>query len=689
MFSEETHRPANDRRSTSPTPSTASARELVAPVLPGAPAGMAKGAGKGPAPVLALQPPTPIVPPYMSPPSTRTASPTPTAAQRALPASRPADDSDEDDDMPLSNLRSAASQSSLSKIAAGAAAQGRGSLEYETLADSTSRPHFAEPATEGSRQAAVNFDGREGRAFSRQGNERRSVSNLQLPVSARAQHHPPSASSMPSSPVHTAGYKNTIGGLGRPIHLQGPPSPLGGGFGRSSSAGELSVHGAQTSTHTPGGSTSTLSTDPDSFTPRTPRDSSPISTAPQSQIGRVPSAERLDSPNSKWQQARRVGQPLSQLGGGGAGMGGSQMGAGGRPIPRSASSAPILSSPGSPAKPMMSAMDRMKARHKAETREALSIGRDLNGPGPRLADLEDEDEDDDAPLASLPSRFGGSVAGSSLGGHGGGGGGSMMGGRMGAGGGGSMMSGMGGGGSRPGSAMGGPMMMPQPMMMHHQPVTAGGYAQMAYPPPGVDAFLYASLPNDQKLALHQRSGQMMAMMQHAALTARAESVVGGGSAAGSVHGGGSQIGGGSSSIGHAAGRSMSVSSGMGAMGGMPGMPQMSMMPMMAHPQQQGMMHPMMLHQHQSMFNLGAYGAFPVQPLPQQQQHQHRNQFLPAFAPQFGVDPWAQQGAMSMMGMPTAYAGSEMGGSLGRRTGKTAMSAVGRSGASTMSAAVRR
>ncbi|GAA5998254.1 uncharacterized protein JCM10292_001076 [Rhodotorula paludigena] len=132
--------------------------------------------------------------------------------------------------------------------------------------------------------------------------------------------------------------------------------------------------------------------------------------------------------------------------------------------------------------------DRMKARHKAEALAALKIGRDLNHPSGLVPDAAAGrgDSDEDEPLANLPTR------GSVLGGYEG-----------------SMMSGM-GGGMHPHMAMG----------------MGGAYSPLAMAPPGVDPYLYASLPPDQKMSLHQRAGQMMAMMQQAALQARAESVAG-------------------------------------------------------------------------------------------------------------------------------------------------------------------
>ncbi|GAA5851418.1 hypothetical protein JCM9279_001060 [Rhodotorula babjevae] len=142
--------------------------------------------------------------------------------------------------------------------------------------------------------------------------------------------------------------------------------------------------------------------------------------------------------------------------------------------------------------------DRMKARHKAEALDALRIGRDLNHPSGRVPERAavggGESSDEDEPLANLPTK------GSVLGGAGG----SVMG--MGGGGAGSMMAGM-----HPQMAMG----------------MGGAFSPLAVAPPGVDPYLYASLPLDQKMSLHQRAAQMMQMMHQASLQARAESVVAG------------------------------------------------------------------------------------------------------------------------------------------------------------------
>ncbi|GAA5905701.1 uncharacterized protein JCM6883_005417 [Sporobolomyces salmoneus] len=172
--------------------------------------------------------------------------------------------------------------------------------------------------------------------------------------------------------------------------------------------------------------------------------------------------------------------------------------------------------------------DRMKARHKQEAIEALKIGADLNHPSgliPERGHDDDDDEDEDEPLANLPSR------GSMIGGMPGGGGGSMIGGMQ-----------------PPHHGQGAGSMQMNNMGMGF----GGAFSPLALAPFGVDPYLYASLPLDQKMSLHQRSQQMMAMMQQAAIQAQAESVIGGGSAMGGYGSReGSMIGG--SSIGVAGG----------------------------------------------------------------------------------------------------------------------------------------
>ncbi|GAA5855879.1 hypothetical protein JCM8547_000399 [Rhodosporidiobolus lusitaniae] len=244
----------------------------------------------------------------------------------------------------------------------------------------------------------------------------------------------------------------------------------------------------------------------------------------------------------------------------------------------------------------LSAHERMKARHRAEALQALKIGRDLNHPSGKvpepLEEGEDDSEDDETPLASLPAR------------------GSVMGGMAGGGGGGSMLGGMSGMGMNP-MAMGMGM--------------GGAYSPLAMAPPGVDPYLYASLPPDQKMSLHQRAQQMMAMMQQAAVQAHAESVIGGDGASMLNGGGGSQLRG-STSMDTLGG----ISDGRAGYGHSPSM-QFGMLGQAGDP----------------------YGTFP--------RHSH----LPAFAPSFAMSqpffqPQPQQFAPAgMYGMP-AYAGSAIG-----------------------------
>ena len=128
--------------------------------------------------------------------------------------------------------------------------------------------------------------------------------------------------------------------------------------------------------------------------------------------------------------------------------------------------------------------ERMRVRHKAEALNAIAIGRDLNGSGL----MDDDDEEDDVPLASIPSKRG-SVAGSSYG-------------------------------------------APSNQQQQHQ---FPSFAPQGFPqfsqipstaPPGVDPYLYAALPADQKMNLHFRSQQMLQIMAQASYQAKAESEMG-------------------------------------------------------------------------------------------------------------------------------------------------------------------
>lgn len=135
--------------------------------------------------------------------------------------------------------------------------------------------------------------------------------------------------------------------------------------------------------------------------------------------------------------------------------------------------------------------NRMKARHKLEAANAISLGRDLNGTG--LME-DDEDEDDDVPLSDIPR--GGSQAGSAYGGF-------------------------------------------SQQQMYHAPLSPhGAYANLASCPLGVDPYLYASLAPDQKQSLHLRAQGLLALMQQASYHAKAESDAGGWDAGSSMSGSG-------------------------------------------------------------------------------------------------------------------------------------------------------
>ncbi|KAM0788469.1 hypothetical protein ACM66B_001602 [Microbotryomycetes sp. NB124-2] len=254
------------------------------------------------------------------------------------------------------------------------------------------------------------------------------------------------------------------------------------------------------------------------------------------------------------------------------------------------------------ASPSGDVFDRMKARHKAEALQAIAIGRDLNGPddAPVKTFDDEDDEEDDEPLASLPARRGSQS-------------GSMMGGMLPVNNRFSMMgpTGMG--------AFNSPFFAPQ--------TSFGGFSPLAVAPPGVDPFLYASLPNDQKMQLHQRSQQMMQMMAQAAMQAKAESEAG--------WDGSSQM---SGSTAHA----RAPPPGRRHVPGSMSMGQLSAF---------GAMPPMMVHN-----GMPSFGMHAPQAKPLQQQHDDRGTFrhakLPPFAPSF---------AMSQpMFQPSMYAGSSFG-----------------------------
>ncbi|ORY74298.1 hypothetical protein BCR35DRAFT_142278 [Leucosporidium creatinivorum] len=297
--------------------------------------------------------------------------------------------------------------------------------------------------------------------------------------------------------------------------------------------------------------------------------------------------------------------------------------------PTTASSSASTAGPSSARQPG-SVFDRMKARHKAETLSAIALGKDLNGPEGAIADDDEDDEDDDEPLASLPARRG-SQAGSMYGG--------------------SMLGGMGG--------------MQQQQQQQHQfaqqqfypghahQTSIGGYSPLAMAPPGVDPYLYASLPNDQKMQLHQRSQQMMQMMAQAAYQAKAESQAGWET--------GSNVSGSSSHVGGPPQQRASVASfnsfGPGG-GGMSPMMGMGMPPMMGYGAPYGAMG-MPLHPPQPVpaSPQSSYSTSSYQQMP-------RNARLPPFAPSFAMSqPMFQQSmyAGSAIGMPSGGGGGSVMG----------------------------
>jgi hypothetical protein len=152
---------------------------------------------------------------------------------------------------------------------------------------------------------------------------------------------------------------------------------------------------------------------------------------------------------------------------------------------------------------------RMKERHKKETRKGIEIGRDLNGPGqmrdPELEDQGQDDEDDDEPLASLPSRSQLGVPGILK--HS------------------TSHSQLSNSNSNASSSLPQQQSFPPASPFAQRPPSTN-YAHLSQAPPGVDPYLYASLPPDQRLSLHARAAQMMQLMAQAAMQAKVDSQAG-------------------------------------------------------------------------------------------------------------------------------------------------------------------
>ncbi|KAH8925796.1 hypothetical protein BT69DRAFT_1082309 [Atractiella rhizophila] len=146
---------------------------------------------------------------------------------------------------------------------------------------------------------------------------------------------------------------------------------------------------------------------------------------------------------------------------------------------------------------------RMQERHRKEAKKAIAIGNELNGPGPKVENWahgagDDSDDEDDVPLGMK------SYAGSTIGGP------TSTIGRS--------------------TGMASALTVPtiNPYLNPQAPIasTSGLNINALPAPPGVDPVLYASLPPDQKMSLHQRGQMMMQMMAMAAQQAKAASEAG-------------------------------------------------------------------------------------------------------------------------------------------------------------------
>ncbi|GAA5976428.1 hypothetical protein JCM10908_005497 [Rhodotorula pacifica] len=588
------------------------------------------------------------------------------------------DEEESDDEVPLAAIRSR-SQTDLTLTAGGLRSRTSfettrtaraDSGEVEVLADRMARvPPFASTQQKRLSQAQLGAS-----TLARRGSNRRSVSTLSFSTSmtvsqAAATSNAATPILPPSSqrvPYQTRSVSNPSASTLPSFAAAGPTAPSSGTDTTASSA--LPSPLLQSTSRDRSSASSGSATTSSSF-PHTPKDRSPaVSTigldSRSMQAASKPSGH-ASKPSVKFDLATAmstIGEPRTQRL--------SMLGAASRSTPNllpggsTLSLAPPVPSPfaspkyqrefgqsastvGAPSKPSQETSvptgtlnDRLKARHRAEAMKAIQIGRELNDPSGLVPDHEAQEallgggdgSDENEPLANLPSR------GSMIGGMGRGPAGPA-----------SMLSGFGG------IAGGGLPMTGLPGM------GAGGqYSQLAIPPPGVDPYLYASLPPDQKMSLHQRSQQMMAMMQEAAVQAKAESVMGGGGGGGSTLSGH----GGSRPIGHSQSMSMGTFDAFAAAAGGMGMPY-------GYPQQ---------HQH---------------PMMMMQQHQHQ-QHMPPFAPPFAMSQHffqpqfpQQYQPHQFYGMP-AYAGSAIGFSGGHGVGQPAApSAIGiPSKASGMSAARR-
>lgn len=467
------------------------------------------------APSLSLQPATPSRPsssalkaPALRPISSPSIAPSSTAANKGKAPVRRAwtSDSSDEDDVPLARLSHVRSSSTIEQVrptdVGGATLQKTGSSELEVLEtdsrtktsssvshSSQSVPGLAE--SEGPTRSAL---GGSEESISRRSTQRRSMSTLSFSTSSA----PPASSTTPtfSRDSPTLGHRT----------YSNPASPVVGAA--PFSATDLPLLPSLTSTvfDQRNSSSSSSGSGSGSSLPQTPKDNTPATSILG--VG-AKSTERLvkfdtqslgNDADRRW-SSRMSTAPVSRSSIAVPSFGSPQQ----RPASMVGFSTPqstkgrrppfVQQHQGSRSVDQLSQMSsnapgrddvygRMRARHQAETLDGLAIGKDLNGGG-RIRDDEDENEDDDAPLASLPSRGGGAR-------------------------------------SQGGSMYGGYQQQP----FFPPPSSVGGYSQLHNAPPGVDPYLYASLPPDQKMGLHHRAQQMMTMMAQAAEQAKAESVAG-------------------------------------------------------------------------------------------------------------------------------------------------------------------
>ncbi|KAL8277580.1 hypothetical protein RQP46_010012 [Phenoliferia psychrophenolica] len=498
------------------------------------------------APSLAFEPPTPTTSNGSSTPNNSATRPSLAASARGSPPSPSNrrkgkapmtwndssdesdsdDDGDDEDDVPLARLPAArASMSNLSLHSASAASPmkaRRRSSEVEVLSTNESGvppvpqsvSNFRHSRADSWNETHSLLDRARSNEPERRNSQRRSMSTFSL---ATTHASVPSLSSLPGTPGAPQ--------LGNRTYSS-PPTPDADVFNRNAfSATDLpllpassNARSSSISTASPPQNFSSSSSGSGSSAPTTPRDSSPHQSILNGKSGgafaqqvKFDVSSLNNDAERKWKSRLSVGHSLAPSSttapssrppaGLSSGRSSSSIGFASTDRLQSAFSADAMrpssqyaynqqrmsSAPAAvqPKQQKGDVFDRMKARHKADTIQAEKIGRDLNGPGGRVHDSEEEDEDDDVPLTALSGRSQ-SRAGSAYGGY---------------------------------EGQGQQGFFPAPSSL-------GGYSQLSSAPPGVDPYLYASLPPDQKMSLHQRSQQMMQMMAQAAYQAKAESTAG-------------------------------------------------------------------------------------------------------------------------------------------------------------------